>query len=71
MPIDSEEIKQRIDLMHGRAILEYENGDMAIEDSNEKITLRFNAQATQNFTENWVGIIAARVFEEAGKNGTL
>ena len=71
MPIDSEEIKQRIDLMNGRAILEYENGDMAIEDSNEKITLRFNAQATRNFTENWVGIIAARVFEEAGKSGIL
>lgn len=65
------EIKQRIDLMNGRAILEYENGDLGIEDSNEKVTLRFNAQATQDFTENWVGIMAARVFEEAGKSGIL
>ena len=66
-----EGIKRRLELNGGRAILEYENGDLEIEDSNTKISMRFMGDQVMNFTEIWVGIIQQRVLTEAGEHGII
>ena len=64
-------IKTRINLNGGKAILEYENGDIGIEDSENKTLVMFRGTEVQDFTEKYVGFMTEKVLKEMSKNGNL
>lgn len=64
-------IKQRIELNNARALLDYENGDIGIEDANQKVVIVLRGQEVMNFTENYVGLMTTRVAKEMGNHGIL
>lgn len=65
------EIKKRINLNGGKALLDFENGDIGIEDSENKTLVMFRDTEVQNFTEEFVGLMTTRVAKEMTKNGIL
>ena len=50
-------IKTRINLNGGKALLDFENGDIGIEDSENKTLVMFRGTEVQNFTEEFVGLM--------------
>ena len=64
-------IKTRINLNGGKALLDFENGDIGIEDSENKTLVMFRDTEVQNFTEEFVGLMTTRVAKEMTKNGIL
>jgi len=64
-------IKTRINLNGGKALLDFENGDIGIEDSENKTLVMFRGTEVQNFTEEFVGLMTTRVAKEMTKNGIL
>jgi len=68
---DQAGIKSRIELNGGRALLDYENGDIGLEDSNQKVLIVFKGQEVMNFTEKYVEIMTVRVAKEMTKSGIL
>jgi len=64
-------IKTRINLNGGKALLDFENGDIGIEDSENRILVMFRGTEVQNFTEEFVGLMTTRVTKEMTKSGIL
>ena len=66
-----EGVKNRIGLNGGKALLEFENGDIGIEDSDGGTLIMFRGTEVQDFTEKYVGFMTEKVLKEMSKNGNL